>query len=176
MAIYRSVHISFWTDVKVSDDFTPEDKYFMLYCLTNSYTNLCGCYEISVKQMSTDLGYSIETVEKLLYRFSNIHKVIFYNTENKEIFIKNWYKYNWTKSSKLNKPLLKEINLIKTEDFKKQLIDLFSKRDTVSIPYAYPMHTTDTDTDTDTDTVKKKKIKSERNYKKIDLDKLIQNN
>lgn len=137
MAIYRSVHISFWTDVKVSDDFTPEDKYFMLYCLTNSYTNLCGCYEISIKQMSRDLGYNTETIEKLIDRFSNIHKVIFYNKENKELFIKNWYKYNWTKSSKLDKPLLNEIKNIKTEDFKMQLIEIFSKRDTVSIRYGY---------------------------------------
>lgn len=137
MAIYRSVHISFWTDVKVSDDFTPEDKYFMLYCLTNSYTNLCGCYEISIKQMSRDLGYNTETIEKLIDRFSNIHKVIFYNKENKELFIKNWYKYNWTKSLKLDKPLLNEIKNIKTEDFKMQLIEIFSKRDTVSIRYRY---------------------------------------
>ena len=64
MAIFRSVHLSFWTDTKVVDNFTPEDKYFMLYCLTNSYTNICGCYEISIKQMSLDLGYSKESVEK----------------------------------------------------------------------------------------------------------------
>lgn len=137
MAIYRSVHISFWTDVKVSDEFTPEDKYFMLYCLTNSYTNLCGCYEISIKQMSRDLGYNIETIEKLIERFSNIYKVIFYNRQNKELFIKNWYKYNWTKSIKLDKPLKKEINNIKTKEFKGQLIEIFNKRDTVSIRYAY---------------------------------------
>lgn len=137
MAIYRSVHISFWTDVKVSDEFTPEDKYFMLYCLTNSYTNLCGCYEISIKQMSRDLGYNIETIEKLIERFSNIYKIIFYNRQNKELFIKNWYKYNWTKSIKLDKPLKKEINNIKTKEFKGQLIEIFNKRDTVSIRYAY---------------------------------------
>lgn len=41
MAVYRNINIGFWTDTKVADDFTPEDKYFMLYCLTNNYTNLC---------------------------------------------------------------------------------------------------------------------------------------
>ena len=30
MAVYRTIHISFWTDTKVVDDFTPEDKYFYL--------------------------------------------------------------------------------------------------------------------------------------------------
>ena len=45
MAIFRNVNMSFWTDTKIADDFTPEDKYFMLYALTNQYTNIIGCYE-----------------------------------------------------------------------------------------------------------------------------------
>ena len=40
MAVYRSVHLSFWTDNKVEDDFTPEDKYFYIYLLTNPQTNI----------------------------------------------------------------------------------------------------------------------------------------
>lgn len=150
MAIYRNVNITFWTDTKVSDDFSPEDKYFMLYCLTNNYTNLCGCYEISIKQMSRDTGYNEETIEKLLERFKDIHKVIYYNKENKELLIRNWYKYNWTKSEKLDKPLLKEIENIKTVEFKKVVADEYNKRDTVSIPYIYPMDTTVTASVSDT--------------------------
>lgn len=150
MAIYRNVNITFWTDTKVSDDFSPEDKYFMLYCLTNNYTNLCGCYEISIKQMSRDTGYNEETIEKLLERFKNVHKVIFYDKENKELLIKNWYKYNWTKSEKLDKPLLKEIENIKTVEFKRIVADEYNKRDTVSIPYIYPMDTTVTASVSDT--------------------------
>ena len=112
MAIYRNIHVTFWSDTKIVDDFTPEDKYFMLYCLTNNYTNLCGCYEISIKQMSRDLGYNEETIKNLIKRFEKIHKIIFYNENNKELFIKNWCKYNWTKSEKLDKPLLEEIKKI----------------------------------------------------------------
>ena len=33
MAIFRNVHITFWTDPKIVDDFTPEDKYFYIYLL-----------------------------------------------------------------------------------------------------------------------------------------------
>ena len=155
MAIYRNINISFWTDTKVADDFTPEDKYFMLYCLTNPYTNLCGCYEISIKQMSKDLGYDSETIEKLLKRFTDIHKIISYNKSTKELLIKNWHKYNWTRSEKLDKPLLNEIKNIKTPEYQHFVSDLYNKRDTVSIPYLYPMDTTvsvsvsDTVSDTD---------------------------
>lgn len=157
MAIYRNINTSFWTDTKVADDFSPEDKYFMLYCLTNSYTNLCGCYEISIKQIARDTGYNEETIEKLLDRFENVHNIMCYNKENKELLIKNWYKYNWTKSEKLDKPLLKEIENIKTVDFKGFVADEYNKRDTVSIPYIYPMDTTVSVSDTVSD--KKNNIK-----------------
>lgn len=155
MAIYRNISMNFWTDSKVVDDFSPEDKYFMLYCLTNPYTNLCGCYEISIKQMIRDTGYNEETIYKLLDRL-NKYGVVKYNKTNKEIFINNWFKYNWTKSEKLDKPLLEEIKKIKTQEFKKKLSDLYNNRDTVSIPYIYTMDTTVsvsvTDTVSDTDT------------------------
>lgn len=150
MAIYRSVHMSFWTDTKVADQFTPEDKYFMLYCLTNQYTNLVGCYEISIKQMSNDLGYSKDSIENLLKRFIKTHQVLDYDFDKKELFIKHWYKYNWSSSPKLDKPLINDIERIKTPRFKEELIDIYNSRDTVSIPYEYGIDTTDTDTVTDT--------------------------
>lgn len=150
MAIYRTIYMNFWKDTKIVDDFTPEDKYFMLYCLTNDYTNLCGCFEISIRQMAIDTGYNTETIERLLERFEKVHKIIFYNKENKEMLIRNWYKYNWTKSEKLDKPLLKELENIKTTDFKAFISNKYNKRDTVSIPYIYTIDTSDAVTVTDT--------------------------
>lgn len=152
MAIYRSVHTTFWTDTKVADDFSPEDKYFMLYCLTNPYTNIIGCYEISIRQIANDLGYSRDSVESLLKRFKEHHKVIDYDFTTKELFIKNWHKYNWTNSPKLDQPLLNAIECVKNDSFRNEIIDLYNSRDTVSIPYTYPTDTTDTITNTDTNT------------------------
>ena len=153
MAIFRSIHLSFWTDTKVVDNFTPEDKYFMLYCLTNEYTNICGCYEISIKQMCNDLGYNKDTIEHLIERFKNIHKTIDYDYETKELFIKNWYKYNWTNSNKIEQAIISSINNIKSEKFKNELIDIYNSRDTLSIPYTYPSDTSDTISNTETITI-----------------------
>lgn len=154
MAIYRNVHLSFWDDAKVVDDFTPEDRYFMLYILTNPHTNLCGCYEISMKKMETELGYTRDSVENLINRFKEYHKVIDYDYKTKEILIKNWHKYNWTASSKLDKPLREEIGNVKSDVFKRYLAELYNSRksvdDTVSIPYPYGSDTTVTVTVTDT--------------------------
>lgn len=156
MAIYRTIQMSFWTDPKVIDDFTPEDKFFYLYLMTNPHTNLIGCYEISIKQISDETGYSKETIEKLLERFSEIHKVIGYSKTTKEVFLLNWHKHNWTNSTKLDKPLLSQISEVKNAGFRKLLIEMFNNRnasvdedrDTLSIPYEYPIDTTVTVTDT----------------------------
>jgi len=154
MAIYRSIQMTFWTDIKISENFTPEDKYFYLYLFTNPHTNLAGCYEISLRQMVSETGYSKETIERLIKRFSEIHKVAFYSYETCEVLLVNWHKYNWTTSEKFRKPLETQIKNIKFAGFKEYLTYIFEQGDTVSIPYAYPMDTICIDTSvTDTVTV-----------------------
>ena len=173
MAIYRNVQLSFWTDSKVVDDFTPEDKYFYLYLLTNPHTNLIGCYEVSLKQMSDETGYNKDTVERLLTRMSEVHNVIRYNKQTKEVYLINWSKHNWTKSVKLDKPLLSQISTVKDSFFKQELTELFNlRKDTVSIRYPYGIDTTVTDTDTVTDTVNNKKPKKNgfNDFKKNNYD------
>lgn len=142
--------MSFWTDPKVDDDFTPEDKYFYLYLLTNPHTNLCGCYEISMRQMVRETGYNEDTVKRLINRMETVHGVIQYDPQTKEIFIPRWGKYNWCNSQKTKDGAVKSMEFIKSEKFKKALSD------TLCIPYVYPTYTSDTDTVTVTDTVKSK--------------------
>ena len=124
MALYRTISMSFWTDSKVADDFTPEDRYFYLYLFTNPHTNLCGCYEISIKQAVTETGYSKDTIENLIERFEEYHNVIRYSPTTKEILLLNWHKYNWTKSEKFRKPLLAEIGRVKNKRFKEYLLKI----------------------------------------------------
>lgn len=134
MAEYRPVYTNFWEDSKVLDDMTPEDRYFMLYLLTNTHTNMAGCYEVSKRIISNETGYTIETVEKLLDRFENILKLVKYSKETKEILVLNWYKYNWTSSDKVKVRIEADIESIKCDEFKEYL-------STVCIPYKYPIDT-----------------------------------
>lgn len=138
MAIYRTVSQAFWSDSKVDDDFTPEDKYGMLFFLTNPHSNLLGCYEIGMKQMANEMGYSKDTIEHLLKRMSDYHHVIEYDHETKELLVINWYKYNWTKSDKFLKALLSAFEKVKSQRFKKYLIEKIEEvysTDTVSVLY-----------------------------------------
>lgn len=125
MAIYRTVSMTFWTDRKVTDEFTSEDKYFYLYLFTNPHTNLCGCYEISLKQIANEMGYSKDAAENLLKRFEEVHNVLRFSKETKEVLLLNWSKYNWTSSEKFRKPLFKEIQLIKDVSFRNFLQKLY---------------------------------------------------
>lgn len=158
MAVYRTVHLSFWLDAKVDDDFTPEDKYFFLYLLTNPHTNICGCYEIGEKQFCRETGYNTETINRLLRRFEYAHDVIRYNAKTKEVLILNWYKYNWTSSDDLKKAVRKVAQTIKSDVFRDYVLTrLDDSSNTVIRPSIDTVGTSVTDTvsasDAITDTV-----------------------
>lgn len=100
MARFRMVHTEFWNDPMVMEEMTPEDKYFFLYLLTNPNTTQIGIYEITKKQMAFDMGYSIETINSLLDRFLKHHKLVKYNSDTREVAIRNWGKYNLIRGGK----------------------------------------------------------------------------
>lgn len=175
MADYRVVQMSFWTDVKIAEDFTPEDRYFYLYLLTNTHTNLCGCYELSIRQMSVETGYTQEVIEKLLLRLAAQHNVVRYSRDTREVLLVNFHKHNWTTSGKYLKGVKKAVEGVKDAEFKRFLNELLDGVDTVSIPYTYPMDTSIIyntinynslsleDNDTDKEEVKVEKKVKERN-------------
>lgn len=157
MAIYRTVSMSFWTDNKVADDFTPEDRYFYLYLFTNPHTNLCGCYEVSIKQMANETGYNKDSIENLIERFEKVHKVLRFSKDTKEILLLNWSKYNWTSSEKFRKPLAKEIESVKSLEFREFLIEIFENGygiDTTCIDTSVTVTDTITNTVSNTDIYK----------------------
>ena len=136
MAKYRAIQVDFWEDGFVLD-LTPEEKYFYLYLLSNSRTTQCGCYELPCKVIEMQTGYNRETVQKLLKRFEEYGKIN-YNEETKEILIKNWHKFNFSKSPKVRNCILKEIEKIKSKDYKDYLYR-------VCIEYGYPIDTVSKD-------------------------------
>ena len=136
MAKYRAIQVDFWEDGFVLD-LTPEEKYFYLYLLSNSRTTQCGCYELPYKVVEMQTGYNRETVQKLLKRFEDYGKTS-YNEETKEILIKNWHKHNFSKSPKVKNCILKEIEKIKSKDYKDYLYR-------VCIEYGYPIDTVSID-------------------------------
>lgn len=114
MAVKRIVDTYFWNDSKVTDSFSPEDKYFMLYLLTNPHTTQLGIYELSITKAANELGYSKEAVIVLLDRFQNEYDIIRYNKSTNEVAIKNFLRHSITKGGKpVMDCLLKEEKRVK---------------------------------------------------------------
>lgn len=117
MGLYRNISTNFWVDSKVDDDFTAKDKYMYLYLLTNPHTNICGCYEIGNNQMQQEAGLPWDEIESLLYRLQDVHNVIRYAPDTKEILILNWGRYNWSRSEKVQAAVLAVASHIKNPGF-----------------------------------------------------------
>ena len=132
MALYRNVQVSFWTDAKIVNDFSLDDTYFYLYLFTNPHTNLCGCYELVMRQIAYETKYSVEKVKSLIERLSNVHKVIKYCKETNEVLLINWHKYNWTASPKCTTAVTKEVKAVKCPEFKAYLTAAMNGDDPVS--------------------------------------------
>ena len=118
MSKFRQIQTSFWSDTYIQEEMTAEDKYFYLYLMTNEFTTQIGIYPITKKQMSFDLGYSIESVQALLQRFETYHKLIKYDTETREIILLKWAENNLNIGGKPVQDLIKkEISQVKNKEF-----------------------------------------------------------
>lgn len=151
MAIYRNISTRFWDDPKVKDEFTPEDKYFFLYLLTNSHTNICGCYEISQRDITLETGYNWDTTKMLIDRLVRLHDVIRYSEETKEVLILNFDKYNWSNSMNVIKAIRSVGKNIKNDNFREFVFGKADEREKTVNSKQYTVNSkqySDTDTDT----------------------------
>lgn len=113
MAIFRKIHTKFWGDPFVQS-LTPEKRYFYLYLLTNEKTKQCGIYEITTRQISYDTGYNVESVNALLEYFISVGKIQF-SRETNEVAVKNWKKYNDSRSPGVQKCVNEELKSVKNK-------------------------------------------------------------
>ena len=178
MAIFRKLHTAFWQDAKVIEELTPEDKFFFIYLLTNPATTQIGIYQITKKQMSFELGYSIESINSLMDRFENHHKLIKYNPYTREIALKNWGKYNLDRSGK---PMLdcvkKELEEVSDISLIEYVSKGIKKEDIKDIFKSYlnkeniNKSNNDTYNESYTDTFKNLGQEEEEEYQEKDIDK-----
>lgn len=133
MGIKRIVDTAFWTDGKV-DEFSPEDKYFMLYLLTNPFSTQLGIYEISIKQVAFQLGYSIEAVQVLIDRFENKYKMIVFSKETNEIAILNFLRHSIIKGGKpVEDCIRKEMSKVKNKALLSKVFGHIANKDDLNV-------------------------------------------
>lgn len=152
MAIYRQIHTTIWQDNFVGDVLTePPEKLFWAYLLTNSQTTQCGVYPFRMRQARFDTGLTEDEIKSIINKLVQYEKIK-YSTENNEIMIVNWLKYNSARSPKVAAVIDKELLSIKTLEFESEVIKKcfelkypiktkVSEKNTVSIPYRYHIAT-----------------------------------
>ena len=107
---------------------------------------MIGIYRIVKKQMAFDLGYSIESVNSLMDRFINSYKLITYNSDTRELCIRNYGKYNLNKAGKpVTDCIKKELNEVKDKSLILEMVSnvkhegnrkiIMEYLNTIGIPY-----------------------------------------
>ena len=153
MAISRVVSTDFWNDSKVLDEFSAEDRYFMLYLLTNPRTTQLGIYELSLSKASNELGYSIDVIKVLLDRFETKYNLIKYNRTTGEVAIKNFLRHSIIKGGKpVMDCLLKEEKKVKDKSLLQYIFNNLSNyEDSLNITVKEFMSSIQMNNDNDND-------------------------
>ena len=124
MAIKRIISTEFWTDRKVVNTFSPEDKLFMFHLLTNPRSTQIGIYPFIERIVAFEIGYSVEAVLTLLERFENVHKIIRYSKKTGEVAVKNYLRHSIIKGGAPVRDLLeKEARAVKDKELLKYILD-----------------------------------------------------
>ena len=124
MAIKRIISTEFWTDRKVVNTFSPEDKLFMFHLLTNPRSTQIGIYPFIERIVAFEIGYSVEAVTTLLERFENVHKIVKYSRKTGEVAVKNYLRHSIIKGGAPVKDLLeKEAQAVKDKDLLRYVLE-----------------------------------------------------
>lgn len=84
------INTKFWSDTYISG-VDPLEKLLFLYFITNQYTNICGIYEIPLKQIALDTGIDRDNLEKVfLPRLAEAEKIYYFDGW---VYIKNFLKH-----------------------------------------------------------------------------------
>ena len=142
MAAYRQIKVSFWTDSFVLE-LNPQERGFFLYLLTNPSTTQCGIYELSLKMVVMQYGYTEELIKSMIQKFVDWGKIC-YNSLTHEFLILNWLKHNQSDNPSVVRCIEKELALVRTPEFLLYRKRCLLRADTTPAPRACGVDTTTT--------------------------------
>ena len=125
MAKIRYIQTRFWNDNYISG-LKPLERYLFLYFLTNTSTNLCGIYELPLKNISSETDLTMEQVFEIMEKFRADGRIFY---ADGWVGIKNFLKNQNQNSPQVCLGIKREIELIPS--------DILDKL----IGYGYPMDT-----------------------------------
>lgn len=154
----RYVNTKFWTDNWIVEELNPLDRYVFMYLLTNSKTNIAGVYEISLRQISFEVGIEIDTLKNMMGKLSE--KVIYFDGY---VIFKNSDKHQNVENPSIS---LGISNIL--EALPKNVSDLVKDyRGTSGVRVGYEKVHLDSDLDSDLDSLGDLKNRETEVFKKV---------
>jgi len=89
MAKTRLINTKFWTDSYIQS-LDETSKLLFLYLLTNTHTEICGIYEISLKTIEFETSIDYDRLSKAIHRLSKDSKILY---RDDYVLIKNFAKH-----------------------------------------------------------------------------------
>lgn len=137
MATYRPFQCAFWRDDFVLE-LSPEEKFFYIYLFTNEQVTMCGIYKLSKKVACFETGYNLDTINKLIRRFTEYGKIV-YSEETQEICLANFIKNNYFTGKKVSELTIKGIQNSLAKVKNTNLIKYLQGLEALSIPLISPL-------------------------------------
>lgn len=98
MATQRYISTSFWDDEWVQT-LDPSEKLLFLYYMTSPATNIAGVYKITIRRVSFDTGFNLDTISHIMAKFEKAKKVF---RIGEYIALPNWPKHQkWQENEKI---------------------------------------------------------------------------
>lgn len=111
----------FWNDPKQMREFSPEDRYVYLWCLTNPHGNLCGCYTVTLERAAQELGYTYDAALRIIVRLDRLHQMIRYSYKTHEMLVLHWQQLCHDVAGQKANTLDAEIQRVKNPAFREYL-------------------------------------------------------
>jgi hypothetical protein len=133
MANYRQIHVSIWKDSWFLD-LEPDEKLLYIYLFSNENTSLSGIYRLARRVIYFETGIDKKRSDEILRKFEEDGKVY---TQGDVVWVVKMRKYHETSSTKVQKRIHDDIDIIPNCDLKNKYIAYYSMENRVSIGYGY---------------------------------------
>lgn len=118
---YRMMDTDFFGDRKVRI-MSRNAKLLYTYIVLGKDGNISGCFEMCLQVAAFDLGLTMEEAKDAIEEIIKIG-CIDYDYETEEVLVKNFCKYNWSKSQLTIKGIKRGIEKIHNKSFKAFVIE-----------------------------------------------------
>jgi hypothetical protein len=144
--MYRTVDTATWGDPWF-EELSPPAKLLFLYLITNSRTNSCGAYPITMRTMSNEICLPVERIPALL---AELEERVEWFEEERFVFVLNFYRHQRANSSEKFRVGAQKQTGDLPDAVRDRVWEVYPELDTQAIPYHSP---TDTLSDTLPDTL-----------------------